>query len=301
MGTTSIGIDLGGTNVRAGLVQDGQVIRSASARIAGLTSESAVLERICEAIEEVWPGGALAAGSASVGGGAAGNLAPGAIGIGVPSIVDPKRGIVYDTVNIPSWKKVHVKDILEAKYNIPVWVNNDANCFALGESYYGAGVGHHTLAGVTIGTGLGTGIILEGKLFNGAHCGAGEIGNIPYLDGCIETYASGQFFQHVHGQAGETLLALAETGDESARQVFTEYGVHLGHALLVIVYAYDPDIIVLGGSVSQAFPFFEQSMREGLAKTVFPQALKDLVVQCAQVKDIALLGASLLSGENQLF
>jgi len=283
METSAIGIDLGGTNVRAGLVRKGKVVHSSAGRIAGLNSESEVLDSICAAIEAVWQDGLSG------------------IGIGVPSIVDPKRGIVYDTVNIPSWKEVHLKDILEAKYNIPVWVNNDANCFALGEKYYGAGIECNTLAGVTIGTGLGTGIVLGGKLFNGAHCGAGEIGNIAYKDSCIETYASGQYFMHKHHQPGEVFLSLAQSGDLQAREVFHQYGLHLGHAMLVIVYAYDPDMIVLGGSVSHAYQFFEKGMWEGLQKSVFPHSLKNLVIECSQTKDIALLGASLLSRENQLF
>lgn len=294
---TAIGIDLGGTNVRAGLVQEGTVIRSASARIAELGTEQEVLDVIADLIEDVWQEGVSS------------------IGIGVPSIVDPRRGIVYDTVNIPSWKEVYLKDILEARFRIPVWVNNDANCFALGEKYYGAGAAvaarpatgapgaaphYGTLAGVTLGTGLGAGIVLDGKLFNGAHCGAGEIGNIIYKDASLEYYASGQYFIHTHQQAGESLLQLAEAGDAAAKAAFHHFGFHVGQAMLMIVYAYDPDIIVLGGSVSAAFRFFEKGMQAVLSTCVFPHSLKDLRITVSRTKDVALLGASLLNGERQL-
>lgn len=280
---TFMGIDLGGTQVRAGLVRNGQVLKRVSARIASLTAEGAVLDRICSLIEEL--------GTEAVNG----------IGIGVPSIVDVRRGIVYDTVNIPSWKEVHLKDILEKKYGIPVWVNNDANCFALGEQRYGAGAGYSNLAGVTIGTGLGTGLILDGKLFNGTHCGAGEIGNIMYKDATIETYASGNFFMKETGQPGESLLQRALDGDEDARALFHEYGYHLGQALLMILYAYDPEMIVLGGSVIGSYSFFEKSMRESLHTCVFPHSLETLRIECSQTKDIAIIGASCLAGDAPPF
>ena len=274
-----MGIDLGGTQVRAGLVRNGELLKKASARIAGLTAEGAVLDRINSLIEEL--------GTAGVSG----------IGIGVPSIVDVRRGIVYDTVNIPSWKEVHLKDILEEKYSIPAWVNNDANCFALGEQRYGAGAGCSNLAGVTIGTGLGTGLVLDGKLFNGTHCGAGEIGNITYKDATIETYASGSFFMKETGQSGESLLQRAGEGDEEAKALFHVYGNHVGQALLMILYAYDPEMIVLGGSVIQSYSFFEKGMRESLSACVFPHSLHTLRIECSQTKDIAIIGASCLAGD----
>jgi glucokinase len=273
-----MGIDLGGTQVRAGLVKEGQLVQQTSARIAGLLTEKEVLDRIGEQIEQL--------GTDNVSG----------IGIGVPSIVDIKRGIVYDTVNIPSWKEVHLKDILEEKYNVPVWVNNDANCFALGEQRYGSGAGCTNLAGVTIGTGLGTGLVLDGKLFNGTHCGAGEIGNILYKDATIETYASGNYFMKEHGSSGESLLQQALDGKEEAKEIFYQYGLHLGQALLMILYAYDPEMIVLGGSVVQSYSFFKAGMEESLGTCVFPHSLATLRIECSQTKNIAIIGASCLAG-----
>ena len=275
-----MGIDLGGTQVRAGLVRNGQLVKKAAGRIAGLQTEKEVLDCIGMTMEEL--------GMSGISG----------IGIGVPSIVDVRRGIVYDTVNIPSWKEVYLKDILEEKYGIPVWVNNDANCFALGEQRYGAGAGYSNVAGVTIGTGLGTGVILDGKLFSGTHCGAGEIGNIAYKDATIETYASGSFFMREHQQSGEALLGQAVAGSVDAKKIFQAYGYHLGQALLMILYAYDPEIIVLGGSVNQSYPFFESAMRESMQACVFPHSLQTLRIECSQTKDIAIIGASCLAGES---
>lgn len=273
-----MGIDLGGTQVRAGLVSGGALLRKGGTRVAGLVTEQEVLDRIFTLIEET--------GLEGVAG----------IGIGVPSIVDVVRGIVYDTVNIPSWKEVHLKDILETRYGVPVFVNNDANCFALGEQRYGAGLGHQNLVGVTIGTGLGAGVIIEGRLFSGTHCGAGEVGNIQYKDAVVEAYASGQFFMRVHGLRGEDVLEKAMAGDAEARAIFYEYGLHLGQALLMIVYAYDPEIIVLGGSVAAAYALFEGGMWESLRTSVFPHALSNLSIKVSNMKEIAIIGAACLAG-----
>lgn len=296
----SIGIDLGGTSVRAGLVMAGKVIKSTSARIAGLTTEEEVWAKIFACIDELVASAAQMAADASQESNGAAVLISG-IGIGVPSIVDAKRGIVYDTVNIPSWKEVPCKEILEARYGIAAWVNNDANCFALGEKYYGAGKYINTLAGVTIGTGLGTGIVIEGRLFNGAHCGAGEMGYIGYKDVHFEHYASGQYFMATYQRSGEDLLAAARSGDPASREAFHQFGIHVGHALLAIVYAYDPEMIVLGGSVTQAYSFFEPGMRDSLNGSVFPHAMKDLQIVCSTTGDVAILGASLLSKDKQYF
>ena len=118
-----------------------------------------------------------------------------AIGIGVPSVVDTHTGIVYDVQNIPSWKEVAIAQKMQELYKLPVLVNNDANCFALGEYHFGKGKGTKSMVGVTIGTGIGAGIIINGKLYCGPNCGAGEFGMIGYLDKVVEYYASGQFFK----------------------------------------------------------------------------------------------------------
>lgn len=277
-GELLLGIDLGGTQVRAGLVRDGRILKLESAPVAGLQTEREVLDRIFLLLDDLGPDGVAG------------------IGVGVPSIVDVQRGIVYDTVNIPSWKEVYLKDILQERYGIPVQVNNDANCFALCEQRYGAGAGCDTLVGMTIGTGLGTGIVIGGRLFNGMRCGAGEIGNIGYLDATIEAYASGQFFRRHHSQTGEELLRLAAAGSAAAQSIFDQFGRHLGHAMLMAVYAYDPGVIVLGGSVTASYPFFKQGMEETLKTCVFPHTLESLHIVCSRTRDAGVIGAACLAG-----
>ena len=117
------------------------------------------------------------------------------IGIGVPTIVDAQAGIVYDATNIASWKEVPLKALLEERFHVPVAVENDCNCFALGESRFGAGRNYTDMVGVTIGTGIGSGIIIDRKLYGGLYRGAGEIGTLPYRDTDFEHYCSSFFFK----------------------------------------------------------------------------------------------------------
>lgn len=170
-----IGIDLGATNIRGGLVNGTSLSGMNSKRINSSGSVEEVMKDMYAIIDSLIDNDVSA------------------IGIGVPSVVDVKLGIVYDVQYIPSWKEVHLKKIIEERYRIPVLVNNDANCFAIGEYYFGKGVGTEHMIGLTIGTGLGAGIIINRHLYAGPNCGAGEFGMVDYLDHCYEYYASGQF------------------------------------------------------------------------------------------------------------
>ncbi|KPJ86780.1 MAG: ROK family transcriptional regulator, partial [Gemmatimonas sp. SG8_17] len=220
---TIIGIDVGGTNARAGVVRNQQLGDVLSIQVNSDGSVEDVLDQICGLINR--------AKSNDVD----------AIGIGVPSVVDLETGIVYDVQNIPSWREVHLRSILEDKYSIPVLVNNDANCFALGEKHFGKGTGCQSLIGLIVGTGCAGGIIVDGKLYPGRNCGAGEFGMIPYLDGIHEHYCSGQFFPRRMGQTGAEVFQRAVAGDQEAVEVFAEFGHHLGEAIKTVLYAYDPE------------------------------------------------------------
>src|SRR5665213_3265078 len=137
-----IGIDLGATNIRGAIVYNEEISAITSRRIHTKGTEEQVLGDVYSLIDKDVK----------------------AIGIGVPSVVDVKLGIVYDVVHIPSWKEVHLKELLENRYHIPVFVNNDANCFALGEHHFGKGKGIDNMIGLTIGTGVGAGIIVNNQL-----------------------------------------------------------------------------------------------------------------------------------------
>ena len=149
-----IGIDLGGTNIRGGKVEQHRLHSIHSRKLNAGGSADEVLEDLFELTAEVMDPSCQG------------------IGIGVPGLVDLEEGVVYDVVNIPSWIRMELKQRMEERFKIPVAVNNDANCFALGEFYFGKGKGASSMAGLTIGTGLGCGIIIDGRLYSGKNCGA---------------------------------------------------------------------------------------------------------------------------------
>ncbi|HSE39689.1 MAG TPA: ROK family protein [Acidobacteriota bacterium] len=272
-----IAVDLGGTNLRIGRIQQNIVTERHARPVPVTDNEQIVLNELIDAIEKLI--------DKEISG----------IGIGVPSVVDVDRGIVYTVQNIPSWKEVHLKEVLERKFHVPVHVNNDANCFALGEFHFGKGRGYKNLVGIAIGTGLGAGIIIDGRLYSGTNCGAGEIGTIPYKDRTVENYCSGEFFTTFFGMSGETMFERAKSGDAKAIQAFEEFGKEMAHAVLIALYSYDPQIIILGGSISRAFELFKKPMMEKLYSTfAFQHALKRLVLDRSELTDVALLGAAAL-------
>ncbi|RFT15740.1 MAG: putative sugar kinase, ROK family [Candidatus Saccharicenans subterraneus] len=271
-----VGVDLGGSNVRAGLVEGERLLKIAVREVRSQGRAEEVLADLRSVLESV--------------------LTPEVkgIGLGVPSVVDLETGTIYDVQNIPAWKEVPIKTILESEYNIPVYVNNDANCFAAGEKYFGQGRPYRNLVGLIIGTGLGAGIIADGHLYSGTSCGAGEFGMLPYLDANFERYASGQFFLKSFGQQGRELFQKASAGDQEARRIFAEFGRHLGEAIKAIMYAVDPEAIILGGSVSRAYEFFRESMLETVSTFAYSIARNRIRIMPSTTDNIAILGAAAL-------
>ncbi len=281
MSTKVIGIDLGATNIRGAVVDGEDISEIISRRIQTKGTEEQVLEDVYSLIDALIDSEVKA------------------IGIGVPSVVDVKLGIVYDVIHIPSWKEVHLKELLENRYHIPVFVNNDANCFALGEYYFGKGKGVADMIGLTIGTGLGAGIIISNHLYAGKNCGAGEFGMVDYLDNNYEFYCSGSFFQNVYGLNGEDVFKNAKNADEKSLKLYEELGTHLGNAIKMIMYTYDTELIILGGSVQLAFDFFEKAMWERIKTFGFPKSIEQLEIKTSALENAGILGAAALYFDAQ--
>jgi glucokinase len=269
-----IGLDLGASNIRGGLIHGDRISQIHSRRIQSAGTVEDVLNDIYAIIDLLKEKDVVA------------------IGIGVPSVVDVEQGIVYDVQYIPSWKEVHLKFMLEEKYQIPVFVNNDANCFVLGEYYFGKGTGVENLVGLAIGTGMGAGIIINHQLYAGANCGAGEFGMVDYLDHCFEYYCSGQYFQNVYQVDGQVVFDRAKAGDPKAQQWYAEMGIHLGNAIKMIMYTYDTSLIIFGGSVRHAYPFFSKTMWERINGFAYGKSLAKFRIELSELENSGILGAA---------
>ena len=274
----TIGIDIGGTNLSLGLVENGKIVQGIhTPSFRPEMTLDGTLDYLSAQIEKVFRPGTEK------------------IGIGVPSVVDIQKGIVYDTQNIPSWTVVPLKEHMEERFGVPVAVNNDANCFAMGVyGTYPADAKPDSLVVVTLGTGVGMGIVLDGKLFCGANCGAGELGCLPYKDGILEDYCGKRFFTEA-GWDSRDLAAKAKEGDPGALLLYDEFGQHLGALVCVVMYAYDPTHIALAGGIANNYPFFRRAMEEYIrANFPYRKAIERLTIDICTDDNIPVLGASLL-------
>jgi len=276
MNRTYLGIDLGGTNFKLGKVKDQVVIEKVTLPVDSSQNETTLLEQLYDGIAQIVTDEVQA------------------IGVGVPGVVNPDNGMIYDIQNLPAWKEVGLQRLLEKRFGVPVKLNNDANCFALGEHRFGVGRRYQNFVGLSIGTGLGMGIIINGQLYNGVLCGAGEIGMIPYKDDVIEQYAGSFFFTKKYQQSAKEIHDLALRRQPQALAAYEEFGQHLGEAIKIILLAYAPEAIVIGGSIGEAYAFFRDGMESSISGFVYPAQLEALEVAVSKDKDIAILGAAAL-------
>ena len=271
-----VGVDIGGTSITAGLIVDGEVVNTANVETEAFETKEKILENLYKAIESVITKNTVG------------------IGIGVPGIVDSEKGIIYDLANIPSWKEVHIKKLVEAKFGITTQVGNDANCFALGVKHFGVGCNYSNIVGLTLGTGLGAGIIIDNKLYAGSEGGAGEFGLIPYLDSNIEAYCSGKFFKCIKEVPGKEVYERAMNGDHTAIEIWGEYGKHLGQLVNIVTYTLSPELVVFGGSVAKGYAFFIDSLKEQLKDNILTKVVAKLEIAEMLNEFSAIYGAGAL-------
>ncbi len=277
--TEYLGVDLGGTNFKAGLVRDGTIVSESINRVHKDLTDSQLIERLFKTIDAIITKDTKA------------------IGAGVPGVVDPVTGTIYDILNLPHWQKVPLKSLLEKRYSIPVFLNNDANCFAKGEKVYGAGKPYANFVGLSIGTGLGMGVIINNTLYNGVFCGAGEIGMVPYKDSIVEHYASSLFFERTYNTSAKNMSKLAYQGDAKAIEAFNEFGMHLGIAIHTILYMYAPEAVIMGGSISKSFSLFKETMENTIKSFAYAKQIEHLKIEVSTLKGSPILGAAALCVE----
>lgn len=270
-----IGIDLGGTTIKVGRVGNEKIEEIAVSPTPKTDDPMVVVDAIVETISKIVTDNTSA------------------IGIGIPSVVDVEKGIVYDVMNIPSWKEVPIKSLLEEKLKLPVFVNNDANCFAIGEKIYGEGKDFQHFVGVTLGTGLGAGIIQNNRLLKDANCGSGEFCVVPYRDSNYEDYCSSFFFSK-YDTNGKELFERMENGDGDAKKIFDEFGFHLANLVKLIVASIDPQMVVFGGAISKSFELFKDAMFKEMMNFEYANSMKKLEVRVSSIENQGIYGAAAL-------
>lgn len=199
-----------------------------------------------------------------------------------------------------------IKSIIKKKYRYPIYFENDANLFTLAEALIGQGKKYKTIVGVTLGTGIGCGVVDNKKIFNGRGL-ASEFGHVSLnfngplcvcgQRGCFEEYAGSRALRRLANkyklasQSGRELFDLAKGGNKKALKVWQEFGKNLGRGLNGIIKAYDPDIIVLGGQISKAYQFFKDSMYQELRYKPF---FKLPIIKVSKLKNAAIVAAAFM-------
>jgi glucokinase len=245
-----------------------------------------------------------------------------ALGIGMPGPLDTKKGIVKNTPNLPGWIDIPLLQILKSEINLPMVLENDANAAALGENLYGAGKGIDNFVYITISTGIGGGVVLNGRLFKGQDGNAAEIGHMTINfdgprcgcgnKGCWEAYASGTAlarFAREKIAAGEAtkikelageenikaehVFAAAKKGDKFALELIEKEGFYLGVGLANVVNAYNPKRIAIGGGLTHEWNMFYDRMMQVMRERALGASIEGLeVVKAALSKDVGVIGAA---------
>lgn len=271
-----IGIDLGGTTIVGGRIEKDQIAEQASVPTEAWEGGERTLGLLKEIIRSLI------------------NNETKAIGIGVPSVVDRERGVVYNVQNIKNWDEVHLKSLLEEEFKLPVYIDNDANCFAYGEKIYGKGRKFENFVGITLGTGVGGGIIQKHHLLADTNCGSGEFGEIPYMDSILEEYCGSRFFTRTANESGYEIALKARKGDQASIGLYEEYGKHIAVLVKIILLVLDPQAIIFGGSISRSYDLFSDSMNHYLKDFPYAQSIEKIQILTSELDNIGILGAGAL-------
>ena len=287
----AIGVDIGGTNIRAGAVApDGRLIGEPFSVATGATDDKElIVGRIVGAIAAVIAQNGFEKSDIQ------------GIGMGVTGPLDVKNGTILQCPNLPTMDFFPLREVIEKEFNLPVFMNNDANAMMLGESFWGAGKGANSVLGITLGTGLGCAIVLDKKILMGATETAGEIWISPYQDGIIEDVVSGKGVSILYEKFGGQKLTAREVadrayaGDARAKAAWDEFGKAVAYALSWSVNLIDPDVVIIGGSMANSLELFYPSMHEFLSKNICPVPAQKLRIAMAQLGNNAgFIGAAAL-------
>jgi len=314
----AIGIDLGGTNIKAGLVResDGKVLVRFGVPTRAHEGREGVLSRLVGVTRNALDSPAMTkamAGGAEVAG----------VGIGSPGAIDSNRGCVCRADNILGWSGTDIAGRFRQEFDFPVKVHNDANVYAFGEYMFGAGRGADVLLAFTLGTGIGGGIVIGGRIFEGASGFAAEFGHMPLeaggrkcncgSHGCLEAYASATAIVKIAREAiengvetvlpkkGRALDALtaekihqaAVEGDDLSARIIREAAEMLGRGVATVMNCFDPDVVVLGGGVAAMGDMLLDPVKQVVEERVFFAKYTDYrIVQATLGSDAGVIGAA---------
>ena len=215
------------------------------------------------------------------------------INVNVSGRVNPESGYSFSQFN---FEERPLADVLSEKLGHKVTIDNDTRAMTYGEYMQGCVKGEKDIIFVNVSWGVGIGIIIDGKLYNGGNTGAGEVGCIPYLEYDYESYCSSSYFTRVHGISGKDAFEKAKANEDvDSIILWNQFGHHVGDLMKVILFAYDPRVIILGGSIANAYEYFAPAMMDSLDSFPYPETVKNLKIYTSKVDDVAILGASTLS------
>lgn len=284
-----IGVDLGGTAIKMGVfVEDGTCLKSISLATPQPANPRPVVEAIYLGINQLQQ-----------------DFNCKAVGLGVPGPTDETMRIAQKSINLPGWDDVPVANWLKTQTGLTAILENDANCAAIGEAWLGAGKNFKDFILLTLGTGVGGGIFLNGQLFTGRFGAAGELGLITLNSdgypcrsgnqGSLEQYASIGAILRMTGKKPAEMGELARTGDPQAIAFWQEYGKVLGAGLASLIYVLTPEAVIIGGGISASSSFFLPSAMAEINRRVVSPSRKDLQLVVAQLGNTAgMLGAAKL-------
>lgn len=306
-----LSVDLGGTNLRVAAVrEDGTLLERLEEASEARSGGAAVLKKTAEAVKAV---GAKVEGNNILG-----------VALGFPGIVDPVKGVVHRSPHFPDWKDLDILSFFKTELPWPAAVDNDANLAALGESWKGAGKGLKNFLMMTLGTGVGGGLVIDGRVFHGDRGFAGEIGHLCIETdgppcacgsrGCLETFISAtgirrlaEISDQVDGR--EQMLAkvgkpLARTtvkdlfdaaldGDIFANTLFKKMGNYLGIGVASLVNVLGVETVVVGGGVSEAWDFFIEPAKKEISQRTYEETARSVrLVKASLGTDAALVGGA---------
>ncbi|MEM9153414.1 MAG: ROK family protein [Cyanobacteria bacterium P01_F01_bin.33] len=289
----AIGIDVGGTAIKVGSFdREGRCLGSLKISTPQPSKPQTVLHQLVDLVQQLDPKGHCVA-----------------IGVGVPGPSDADCRIALRSINLPGWVQIPVADELEQLLHKPVVVENDANCAGVGEAWLGAGQACHSMILLTLGTGVGGAIVLNGELFSGSYGAAGELGLVVlYPDGppcnsgnngSLEQYVSATAIARRTGMGVRELDRRARAGDATALEWWHRIGTDLGAGLSSSIYVLAPEVVAIGGGVSQSADLFLPAAIAEIERRVMPTSRMGLRVVPAQLGNQAgCVGAARLAWQH---